>query len=101
MGVVGLGRGQRADLLLTPEERRLLDSLMDQSAVAIERVRLAGQINEARLAAETERLRAAVLTSLSHDLKTPLASILGAVTSLKQYQSILDSGAREELIVTI
>jgi two-component system sensor histidine kinase KdpD len=101
VGVVGLARGQRPEMLLTPDERRLLDALMDQSAVAIERVRLASQINEARLTAETERLRAALLTSLSHDLKTPLASILGAVTSLKQYQDDLDSPAREVLVSTI
>ncbi len=101
VGVVGLARGQRSEMLLTPDERRLMDALMDQSAVAIERVRLAGQINEARLAAETERLRAALLTSLSHDLKTPLASILGAVTSLKQYRDVLEARESEELIATI
>ena len=101
IGVVGLARGQRPEMLLTPDERRLLDALMDQSAVALERVRLAGQINEARLAAESERLRAALLTSLSHDLKTPLASILCAVTSLKQYRDLLDSPAREVLVATI
>src|SRR5208337_2990174 len=82
-------------------ERRLLDALMDQAAVAIERVRLAGQINEARFAAETERLRAALLTSLSHDLKTPLASILGAVTSLRKYSDVLDARGREDLTATI
>jgi two-component system sensor histidine kinase KdpD len=101
VGVLGLARGQRPEMLLTPDERRLLDALMDQAAVAIERVRLAGQINEARLAAETERLRAALLTSLSHDLKTPLASILGAVTSLKQYRDVLSVHEREELTATI
>ncbi len=101
VGVVGLARGQRHEMLLTPDERRLLDALMDQSAVAIERVKLAGQINEARLAAETERLRAALLTSLSHDLKTPLASILGAVTSLKKYRDVLDAPEREDLTATI
>jgi two-component system, OmpR family, sensor histidine kinase KdpD len=101
VGVLGLARGQRPEMLLTPDERRLLDALMDQSAVAIERVRLAGQINEARLAAETERLRAALLTSLSHDLKTPLASILGAVTSLRQYRDVLSVPERDELTVTI
>jgi two-component system sensor histidine kinase KdpD len=101
VGVLGLARGQRPEMLLTPDERRLLDALMDQSAVAIERVRLAGQINEARLAAETERLRAALLTSLSHDLKTPLASILGAVTSLKQYRDVLKTPERDELTATI
>ena len=101
IGVVGLARGQRPEMLLSPDERRLLDALMDQSAVALERVRLAGQINEARLAAESERLRAALLTSLSHDLKTPLASILGAVTTLKQYRDMLDAPTQEELVTTI
>jgi two-component system sensor histidine kinase KdpD len=101
VGVVGLGRGQRTEVLLTPDERRLLDSLMDQAAVAIERVRLASQMDEARLAAETERLRAALLTSLSHDLKTPLASILGSVTSLRQYRDTLDESARDVLASTI
>ncbi len=101
IGVVGLARGQRPEMLLTPDERRLLDALMDQSAVALERVRLAGQINEARLAAESERLRAALLTSLSHDLKTPLASILGAVTSLREYRDLLDNPARDDLVATI
>jgi two-component system sensor histidine kinase KdpD len=101
VGVVGLARGQRPEMLLTPDERRLMDALMDQAAVAIERVRLAGQINEARLAAETERLRAALLTSLSHDLKTPLASILGSVTSLKQYKDVLEAPERDLLTSTI
>ncbi len=101
IGVVGFARGKRPEMLLTPDERRLLDALMDQAAVALERVRLAGQINEARLAAESERLRAALLTSLSHDLKTPLASILGAVTSLRQYRELLDDPAREDLVSTI
>jgi two-component system, OmpR family, sensor histidine kinase KdpD len=101
VGVVGLARGQRPEMLLTPDERRLLDALMDQSAVAIERVRLAGQINEARFQAETERLRAALLTSLSHDLKTPLASILGAATSLKQYRDVLEPAQRDEMVSTI
>jgi len=101
VGVLGLARGQRPEMLLTPDERRLLDALMDQAAVAIERVRLAAQINEARLAAETERLRAALLTSLSHDLKTPLASILGAVTSLRQYSDVLETPGRDERTATI
>ena len=101
IGVVGLARGQRPELLLTPDERRLLDALMDQSAVALERVRLAGQINEARLAAESERLRAALLTSLSHDLEDTAGVDPGSVTSLKEYRDLLDNPAREELVATI
>ena len=68
--------------LLTPEQRRLLDALADQAALAIERVNLVEDVDRARRAAETDRLRSALLTSISHDLRTPLASILGAAGSL-------------------
>jgi two-component system, OmpR family, sensor histidine kinase KdpD len=101
IGVVGLGDGPRADILLTPDERRLLDALMDQAAIAIERVHLAQQMDEARVAAEAERLRGALLTSLSHDLKTPLTSILGAANSLREYGDLFDGKARADLVVTI
>jgi two-component system sensor histidine kinase KdpD len=101
IGVVGLGPGQRPDIVLTPDERRLLDALMDQAAVAIERVRLASQMDEARVSAETDRLRAALLTSLSHDLKTPLTSILGAANSLREYGDMFDKKARADLLRTI
>ena len=101
IGVVGLGSGRRPDIILSPDERRLLDALMDQSAVAIERVRLATEMDEARVAAEAERLRGALLTSLSHDLKTPLASILGSANSLREYGNLFDKKARDELVGTI
>ncbi len=101
IGVVGLGAGYRSDIVLTPDERRLLDALMDQAAVAIERVRLAREMDDARLAAEAEKLRGALLTSLSHDLRTPLSSILGAANSLREYSDLFDAKARSELIETI
>ncbi len=101
IGAVGLGRGSAAGILLTPDERRLLDALMDQAAVAIERIRLAKEMDDARVAAESERLRGALLTSLSHDLRTPLASILGAASSLREYDERLDAKARAEMIKTI
>jgi two-component system sensor histidine kinase KdpD len=100
VGVVGVSRAE-AGSVLTPDETRLLSALLDQAAVAIERMRLASERDEARLAAETERLRSALLTSLSHDLKTPLASITGAVTSLRQYGELYDAAARDELASTI
>jgi two-component system, OmpR family, sensor histidine kinase KdpD len=101
IGVVGLGPGYRADIILTPDERRLLDALMDQAAVAIERVRLAREMDDARVAAEAEKLRGALLTSLSHDLRTPLSSILGAANSLREYGELFDPKARGDLIETI
>jgi two-component system sensor histidine kinase KdpD len=79
----------------------LLDALSDQAALAIERVSLAQDVDRARLEAETERLRAALLTSVSHDLRTPLASILGAATTLNAYGDGLDGSARSELARTI
>jgi two-component system sensor histidine kinase KdpD len=100
LGLVGVSR-DRWDDGLNPEERRLLEALLAQAAVAIERIRLSQERDEARLAAETERLRSALLTSLSHDLKTPLASITGAVTALRQYDALYDATARDELAATI
>ena len=101
IGVVGLGAGRRPDIILTPDERQLLDALMDQAAVAIERVRLAKDMDDARVTAEAERLRGALLASLSHDLKTPLASIVGAATSLCDYGEKLGAKGRLELAKTI
>lgn len=100
VGAMGISR-ERDGPLLNPDERRLVDALADQAAVAIERIRLADDVDEARIAAETERLRGALLTSLSHDLKTPLASILGAATALREYKSLYDVSARDVLVETI
>jgi len=99
VGVVGLD-SDRPGPLLSPDERRLLDALADQAALAIERVNLAEDVDRARLSAETERLRSALLTSISHDLRTPLASILGAITSVINYRSTLDEAAQLELMRT-
>jgi two-component system sensor histidine kinase KdpD len=96
IGVVGINRERPA--LLSPDERRLLDALLDQAAVAIERVRLAEDVDQVRLQAETERLRNALLTSVSHDLRTPLATIIGALTSLKSFGETYDAQTRAELV---
>ena len=58
-------------------------------------MRLARDVDETRVLAETERLRAALLTSLVHDLRTPLASILGTVTSLRSFGALYDDEARD------
>ena len=99
VGVVGI-KGEIDGPLLTPDERRLLDALLDQTAVAVERVQLARDVDETRLLAETERLRTALLTSLGHDLKTPLASILGTISSLRSFGALYDDATRDEMLGT-
>ncbi|GJD53997.1 Sensor protein KdpD [Methylobacterium crusticola] len=100
IGVVGLD-ADKPGPLLTPDQRRLLDALMDQGALAIERVHLVADLDRARLAAATDRLRQALLTSISHDLKTPLASVLGAATTLRDLRADLGEDAKGELVSTI
>ncbi|HUN50491.1 MAG TPA: sensor histidine kinase KdpD [Candidatus Sulfotelmatobacter sp.] len=100
IGVLGIDR-DRPGPLLTPDERRLLDALADQAGIAIERIRLAEDVDAARVQAETERLRSTLLSSISHDLRTPLASIIGSVTALRRPDGAYDAAAREELLATI
>ena len=97
LGVVGLDR-DAAGALLGPDERRLLDSLTGQAALAIERIMLASDLDRERLATETERLRTALLTSISHDLRTPLATILGSATTLTAEGATLEPQAQTELL---
>jgi two-component system sensor histidine kinase KdpD len=99
VGVIGVEPNRPEPL--TVEERRLLDALADQAAVAIERISLTRVLAEARVLAETERLRAALLTSISHDLRTPLATILGTVTSLRAFAEQYEPEQREELLATL
>ena len=99
LGVVGIWK-DLAGPLLTPAERRLLDALLDQTALALDRVQLARDVDAARLLAETERLRSALLNSIGHDLKTPLASILGTITALRDHGELYASPARDALLAT-
>ena len=85
---------------LASSEHRLLEAVGNQTAVAIERVALAADIDQARLGEERERLRSAMLTSVSHDLRTPLASIIGALSSLRSYRDRYDDATRDELLGT-
>ncbi|MBN9020656.1 MAG: sensor histidine kinase KdpD, partial [Rhizobiales bacterium] len=94
---VSFEEGRRLDA----EDRRVLDALVDQVAIAIERARLTADIEESRVLAETEKLRAALLSSVSHDLRTPLVSIIGAATSLISAGESLSDQARLQLAETI
>jgi two-component system, OmpR family, sensor histidine kinase KdpD len=100
VGVVGIDNDKPGPLL-TPDQRRLFDALIDQGGLAIERVRLAEDVDRAKRTVETERLRAALLTSLSHDLKTPLSAILGAAGTLRDLSDKLSGEERIDLVSTI
>ncbi|MBO9099580.1 MULTISPECIES: sensor histidine kinase [unclassified Rhizobium] len=101
VGVIGLDSDRRDGPLLTPEQQRLLDALADQAALAIERIQLVGDVDRAKLAVEADRLRSALLTSISHDLKTPLAAILGAAGTLRDYLDSMTAEDRADLLSTI
>ena len=100
IGVVGID-SDKAGPLFTPDQRRLLDALVDQAALAIERVHLVDDLDDAKRRVEADRLRTALLTSISHDLKTPLAAILGAAGTLKGFSTELNDQGKIELISTI
>jgi two-component system sensor histidine kinase KdpD len=100
IGVVGIDR-DKAGPLLTPDQRRLLDALIDQAALAIERIYLVDDLDRAERRVDADRLRAALLTSISHDLKTPLAAIVGAAGALKDLSSSLNNKAKADLLATI
>jgi two-component system sensor histidine kinase KdpD len=100
IGIVGID-SDKPGPLLTPDQRRLLDALIDQSALAIERVNLVEDFERARRTIETDRLRSALLTSISHDLKTPLAAVLGAAGTLRDLSNALGDAEKVDLIGTI
>jgi two-component system sensor histidine kinase KdpD len=100
VGVVGLD-SDKPGPLFTPDERRLLDALIDQSALAIERVHLVEDMDKVKLTVETDRLRSALLTSISHDLKTPLAAILGSAGTLRDLARDLTEAQKAELLATV
>jgi two-component system sensor histidine kinase KdpD len=83
------------------DQMHLLETFANQTALALERALLARDAHRQRLAAEGEKLRNAILAAVSHDLRTPLAAITGAASSLASSENRLDPGARRELILTI
>ncbi len=88
------------DLPLARDEELTLNAIAEQAAVALDRVQLVGEAVKAAALQENENIRDALLSSLSHDLRTPLASITGAVSSLRQLQDLTEP-ARQDLMLTI
>lgn len=100
IGVVAV-RPAQSHFLLDPEQLHLLESLINQTALAIERTRLSEEAQRAHVQAETERMRNAILSSVSHDLRTPLASITGAASSLLDESGQMDAASKRDLARSI
>ena len=101
-GVVGLvGLQQQEGTALDPERDRALSALLDQGAVAIERAELMEERARGAARAETEALRTALLTSLGHDLRTPLTAIRGAAETLRDNGDRLPEPTRADLLATV
>lgn len=87
--------------LREPEQRRLLDAFAGQAGLALERARLADASRRTQVEMEAERLRTSLLSSLSHDLRTPLGAIEGAATTLLDTGTDLAPGTRRDLAQTV
>jgi two-component system sensor histidine kinase KdpD len=85
----------------TPEQLHQLETFANQTALAIERARLADEAQEREVRIETERLRNSLLSSVSHDLRTPLATITGAASTLLEQGGRLDAAARRDLLESV
>jgi two-component system sensor histidine kinase KdpD len=100
VGAIGLrpGAGQGP---LDSERLHLLGAFANQIALAVERTNLAAEAQAAELQVETERMRSALLASVSHDLRTPLAAIAGASSTLLRGGETLPGEARRELLESV
>jgi two-component system sensor histidine kinase KdpD len=101
IGVLALQQRPGTPVRLDVDQRHLLDAIVRQASLAITRVQFAGQAREAALRAKTEELRSSLLSAVSHDLRTPLAVITGAATTLRDDATRLAPAARDELLSTI
>jgi two-component system sensor histidine kinase KdpD len=97
LGVIGIAK-EKDTPPIDSEARALLDTLVEQTAAALERALLAREMVNAKTATETERVRNTLLASVSHDFRTPLSSILGSATSLIDYGDKLDATAKKDLL---
>lgn len=97
-GVAGI----EADALAPgSDEERLALAILGQGAVAIERAELAGQALETETLRRADRFRGALMNSVSHDLRTPLSTVLGSATTLIDYGDSLKPDVRADLLLSI
>ena len=96
MGVAPAGRGR-----ITSEQMQLLEVVANQTAMAIERTRSQHAAEVSRMRMETEQMRSSLLSAVSHDLRTPLASITGAASTLRSQGDKLEAETRQDLLESI
>ncbi len=99
-GVIGLRFPDRS-ARLGPEHRRLAEAMSGDITEAVVRAKLVSELEDARVSNATERLRSALLSSVSHDLRSPLAAIIGAASSLDSYGHAMGEEDRHGLLDTI
>jgi two-component system sensor histidine kinase KdpD len=87
--------------VLHAAQRQLLATLASQAALAVERARLVAEAAEAQALAASDRLKSALLSSVSHDLRTPLAAIKGIATALRQHDVPWNSAVGEQMLDTL
>lgn len=96
-GVAGLKSGPQGG----SEDERLVNALLEQGAVALERAELAADAVETETLRRADRFRSALMNSISHDLRTPLSTVLGASTTLIDYGKAMKPAVRDDLLVSI
>ncbi len=100
IGVLGV-RPRWASRHLMPEQLRLIETVASQLALAIERLRSEETARQSQLRYEREQLRNALLSAVSHDLRTPLAAIAGAGSTLSESGHAMSHETRKELAESI
>ncbi len=105
-GIIGVMGVRMSDRMggglpeLHPEQMRMLGTYVAKVAASIERALFAEEASQAEILRATDKLQTALLNSISHDLRTPLASITGVLSSLRVEEEMLDAETRRELVET-
>jgi len=99
IGVLGI-HPKESGKFLSPDQRQTFHAFANQAALAVERASLAEQARHSELLQATEKLQAALLNSISHDLRTPLVSITGALSSLREESLNINQEGRDSLLET-
>ena len=90
-----------SESIFSPEQQNLLELFADQTALALERTLSQKAAEDTRLRMETEQMRSSLLSAISHDLRTPLASITGAASTLRSQGEKLSTEVKNELLESI